>query len=151
MANKLVNSGQITLNDKALVDRYINPLLDPIKNATGNGKWEGIDGAAQYLNGANFIGLKKRVKEEAAYNLALEKCLLAITEVSVLKRETNVLEKFTREHLDFILSLSRKKPGVFKENDGILERICKSIMNEKQQKEFEKNLHKIKKLIDSMV
>ncbi|KIE05961.1 hypothetical protein NF27_CG01410 [Candidatus Jidaibacter acanthamoeba] len=146
MATK-ANKNQVELQNT--VNKYIDPLIEPIQKATGIGTWGGYDGAAQYLNSPRFDGLKRQGKD--AYDLGLEKCLIAISETSISKSETTVLKNFANEHLDFILQLSKKSPEMFVGENGKIAQACKSVMNESQKKAFEKNLgiNKVEK--DSLV
>lgn len=144
MASKSTKNQQQNLD---LVNLYIAPLLDPIKKATGIGTWTGYDGAAQFLNGPRIEGLKKL--GDGAYNLGLQNCFSAISETTLVKKDTTVLKKFAEEHMDFIILLSKKNPSLFIDNQGMLERTCKSVMDEDSRKEFEKNLKKYIKDMDS--
>lgn len=123
------------------VDQYINSLIEPIKKATSIGAWHGYDGASQFLNGKRLDWLKN--KGDDVYNHALELCLNAIIDVTLVKKgEKTVLENFTKEHVNFIYELSKRNPKIFSDQEGRLSQICRNALPENRRKRFETNLSK---------
>lgn len=122
-----------TQTNQQSTEKIILPLLEPIKNATYRGSWEGYDGAFQYVNSDRLKLLQQKFGDEA-YNWGLKVCLHTIISSTLEKKNYNVLSSFVEHYPEVIIKLAKTQPDFFKDSE--IQNLCFRALGNANQKSF---------------
>lgn len=121
-------------NEQLLIEEVLKPLLQPLESAVKRGKWDGLDGAKQWVHGPRITVLP------TLYNAKVQKAVLVrcfehMAKIAEGAHEGSVIKEFATANPNVIINCAESNPEIFKNYPSVF-KYCLSSLKPSQQKKL---------------